>query len=69
MELRKLVSEVLRKAVLPYAKAWAVAGVFWVFGLLASFDLVVPEEIQVSVVSAVTALVVFLVPNLPNAKK
>lgn len=68
MDIKQIISQVLRKAVLPYAKAWAVAGVFWVFGILAGFGLDVPQDVQTSVISAVTAFIVWLVPNIPYAE-
>lgn len=69
MEIKKIISEILKKSVLPYAKAWAVVAILWIFGLLAQAGLEVPQEVQVSVISGVTTFVVWLVPNIPYVNK
>jgi len=67
--MREFLSEAARRWVLPFAKAWVVAGVAVVFRFASTWGLEVPEDVQAEVFTAVTAFVVWFIPNIPFANK
>jgi len=67
--MREFLSEAARRWVLPFAKAWAVAGVAAAFRVLSTWGLEVPEDVQAEVFVAVELFILWLVPNVPFAKK
>lgn len=67
--MRQLISDILARLILPYAKAWVGAGVALLVNALASWGLDVPVEVSTALTTALAGLVVWLVPNIPYAKK
>lgn len=67
--MRELLSDLIRRYVLPYVKAYVpvVLGLVWTW--LAGFNLDVPVEVQTSVALAVTGFLTWLLPNVPYAGK
>ena len=67
--MRDIVSEALREFVLPYAKAWVVPLVQALGRFLAYFGLDMSPEVAEPIVTALTAFLVWFIPNVPYAKK
>lgn len=68
-DIKKAVSEVLRKHLLPYAKAWVIPLVAVLARVVGYMGLELPPEVTESLATAITALVVYLVPNIPYIVK
>jgi len=67
--MRDFFSEVIKKWVLPYSKAWATVVVGGLTSALAFVGLDLDAQVATSLTLAITAFFNWLLPNVPYASK